>query len=301
MNECQRACPSCGKILTHANKYNAKYADRDGKLCLSCSLSIAHKKYWENNDEARAMRSERMTGEKNHWYGKKLSKEHVEKILKTRRENDSYAPCRTPEAREKNRLRNLGSNNAMYGKSVYSVWIEKYGQEIADKKMEECKAKHSQNSKGSNNPMFGKPSPKGSGNGWKGHYKDFYFRSLRELSFFVNYIERFNMTYDSLEKAKYKIKYTCPIGNERNYFGDFLINNKYFVEVKPKRLQSCPTNTAKFESAKIFCEENGFIFKLIDPKLNTDQIKELYLTGLIKFAPRYEEKFKSYIENPAKD
>lgn len=301
MNEYQRICPSCGKLLTHANKYNAKYADRDKKLCLPCATSISNKKYWENNDEAKAKRSERMMGEKNYWYGKKLPKEHVDKIIETKKNTGGWDAFGTPEAREKNRLRNLGSKNAMYGKTFYEVWVEKYGKEEADKRLELKRQNNSRASSGSNNPMFGKPSPKGSGNGWKGHYKDFYFRSLRELSFFVNYIERFNMKYDSLEKAKYKIRYTCPMGGERNYFGDFLINNKYFVEVKPKRLQSCPTNTAKFESAKIFCEENGFIFKLIDPRLDFKQIEGLYLTGLIKFAPRYEEKFKSYIEKPDKD
>ena len=39
---------------------------------------------------------------------------------------------------------------------------------------------------GEQNPMFGKQTPTGAGNGWSGWYKDWYFRSLGELSYVVN-------------------------------------------------------------------------------------------------------------------
>ena len=66
-----------------------------------------------------------------------------------------------------------GSNNPMYGKSVYNVWVEKYGKEEADKRFEirKNKTKNTINSfskekkdtinakkalKGNKNGMYGK-------------------------------------------------------------------------------------------------------------------------------------------------
>lgn len=39
---------------------------------------------------------------------------------------------------------NKGKNNPMYGKSVYDVWIEKYGEEEANKKLLKLKNNHSE-------------------------------------------------------------------------------------------------------------------------------------------------------------
>jgi very-short-patch-repair endonuclease len=50
----------------------------------------------------------------------------------------------------------IGDNNPMYGKSVYDVWLEKYGKEIADEKFNKMKFKASITNKGKNNPFFGK-------------------------------------------------------------------------------------------------------------------------------------------------
>lgn len=49
-------------------------------------------------------------------------------------------------------------NNGMFGKSLYSVWLTKYGKDEADKKQAELNKKRSINAKGKNNSMFGKPS-----------------------------------------------------------------------------------------------------------------------------------------------
>ena len=82
--------------------------------------------------------------------------------------------------------------------------------------------------------MYGKPAPIGSGNGWSGWYKGWYFRSLLELSFMINVIERFNMPWISAENQTYKISYVDTNLKQRNYYADFIIDNKYIVECKPK-------------------------------------------------------------------
>ena len=49
----------------------------------------------------------------------------------------------------------------MKGKTVYSIWLEKYGVDIADSKLEEWKNKISISTRGENSFWFGKTSPKG--------------------------------------------------------------------------------------------------------------------------------------------
>jgi hypothetical protein len=66
------------------------------------------------------------------------------------------------------------------------TYEELYGKEKANKMKNNLSILNS----GSKNKMYGKPSPQGSGNGWSGWYKGWYFRSLIELSYMVNVIEK---------------------------------------------------------------------------------------------------------------
>ena len=76
-----------------------------------------------NIREYERVRKQKETKEKNAKEGKitkrkgrNLTKEHIEKIKKSCENN------------------NKGKNNPMFGKSVYSVWVEKYGKEEANKR-----------------------------------------------------------------------------------------------------------------------------------------------------------------------
>jgi hypothetical protein len=62
------------------------------------------------------------------------------------------------------------------------------------------KKKMSDSISGEKNFWFGKPSPVGSGNGWSGWYKGWYFRSLLELSFMIKVIERFKFSWKSADR-----------------------------------------------------------------------------------------------------
>jgi hypothetical protein len=42
------------------------------------------------------------------------------------------------------------------------------------------------------------------GNGWSGWYKEYFFRSLGELSFIISVVERFGFNAVSAESQKYK-------------------------------------------------------------------------------------------------
>ena len=186
-----------------------------------------------------------------------------------------------------------GKNNPMYGKTVYNSWLTKYGKKIADEKLINLKKKISKSTSGKNNPMYGKSSPKGSGNGWSGWYKNFYFRSLLELSYLINVIERFKFKWISAEKKKYRIKYKDSNNVEKTYVADFILNDKYMIEIKPKKLMKTKSNLEKFSAAKRFCKDNDLIFKVIEPKkLDKKIIDNLYKNNLIKFIKKYDERYK---------
>jgi hypothetical protein len=59
----------------------------------------------------------------------------------------------TEEQRKNRSEKRKGKNNPMYGKSIYSIWIKKYGKEIADEKLKSFKTKKSIQTSGSKNAM----------------------------------------------------------------------------------------------------------------------------------------------------
>lgn len=277
LNEFQRNCPKCTKVITFNNKYNAKKARKKNSICKSCT--------WEKYKES-------CKGEKNPFYGKHHTKETIDKIINNR--DQSFA--KTEEFKQKMSSVTKGEKNGMFGQKVYQTWVDKYGKEEADKKMSACKKKHSQRSSGKGNPMYGKPAPQGCGNGWKGWYKNMYFRSLRELFFIIDYIEKNNWSWESGEKKCHKIEYQDYKGKVRNYFPDYIIENKYIYEIKPKKLWNTPCVLAKQKAAIAYAKKLNLTYILVDPIINYDILKKLYNNKEIKFLPKSEELFLNFRE-----
>lgn len=199
---------------------------------------------------------------------------------------------KTDTFKEKMRLVSTGDKNPMYGKTVYEQWVEKYGEEKAKELDRARRHKNSVASSGSNNQMFGKPAPQGSGNGWSGWYKDWYFRSLHELTFIINTLELSGKNWTTGEKACVKISYVNWNGSQRTYIPDFLIEDKELIEIKPVKLWETPLVIAKKTAAELYCIEKGLQFSLIDPGLlEAEAIKVLRNEGKIRFLDRYEKKF----------
>ena len=243
-----------------------KLSETKNGVCLACS----------NKNNAKF-------GEANQFFGKTHSKETKERLTQKAIER-----IRTPEELEQAKLQLAKVSNK---RPIKDILIEKYGEQEANIRWEAKKKKNSIASIGSNNPMFGKVSPQGSGNGWSGWYGEWYFRSLLELSFMINTIERFNFTWKSAESIK--IPYIDYLGNQRNYFPDFILNNKYLIEIKPSRLKNTLVVITKQQAAITYCSSNDMIYKLITPiMLKQDKILSLYKEGKIKLLPRYEEKLK---------
>lgn len=280
MEELKRVCFDCKTDIIYKSKSSYENATKNNSVCRKCAAS----------GERNGMYGK--SGDLNPFYGKNHSDETIIKLKKVDR---GYT--QTKEFREKISDLTSGNNNPMYGKNVYDIWVEKYGEEIANKKLLITKKKHSNNNSGEGNPMYGKPSPNGSGNGWSGWYNGWYFRSLRELTYMVEVIERFNLKWESAETNKWKIQYEDYKGTPRNYFPDFVIEGKYIVEIKPKKLWDSDSVIRKRKAGELFCGENGLKYKITDITCISDKkILSLYNEGKIKFTDRYEIKFKEWIK-----
>lgn len=264
-----RICKGCNRKVYHKNVKNRIRQENNNKLCVKCWGLIKEDMY---------------KGEGNPFYGKTHSEETInyyKRIHKGKRYSKRTEFKKGQVIEDK--------------KSVYYYWKIKYGKEEADKRSKEWRNKLSIANSGSNNPMYGKPSPIGSGNGWSGWYKSWYFRSLLELSYMIYVIERFKIPWEKAESKNYKIEYEFN-GVKKNYYADFILDNKYLIECKPKRLWKSEINKSKFSYAKKYCENNGLIFKVIDCyKIQLNELIELYLNGDISFVTKYEEKIKSII------
>jgi hypothetical protein len=268
-----RNCPECNNIVEHKSKISYRESIRKNKICTICSRK-KNLHLPEIFEKSRLSNLGKHSGEKNPFYNKKHNQETIDLI------------------KENSRGKSSGSKNGMFGKSFFDVWVEKYGIDIANQKMKDYKNLQSNNNKNEKNSMYGKPSPMGSGNGWSGWYKNWYFRSILELSYMINVIERFNLKWESAEKRKYEIYYEID-GNKKTYRADFIINDFYMVEVKPRNLLKSPLVKEKMNSGVEFCKKNNLKYKItVPPKLKDEEVLKLYKENKIKFSKRYEEKFR---------
>jgi len=275
-----RNCPKCNVQIKYKSYTGWKSSIKNNSKCSRCSAEES--KFLENF----ATKGEN-TGCNNPFFGQTHTQETKEKISKA-----NTGKKRSIEYKENLRQKMSGSNNPMFGRTLYDLWIERYGEEEASKKLKIMKKKISKAVSGQNNPMFGKPAPQGSGNGWSGWYKDYFFRSLRELSFIIKYLEDKNTTWESAERKDLRISYISPLGRERTYTADFLVNKVILVEIKPKRLHNTPTVQAKKIAAEKFCKEHQLKYLLIDVEILLDsEIKDLYESRKIKFTEKYEKEY----------
>jgi len=284
-----RKCPKCNKELNYTSVKNRNKAEKRHLMCLSCAR--IESELCPKLKKRRSEISKKRVGSKNSFYGKHHTEETKEKLRKVDR---SYT--QTKEFRKKSARH--GFQNGMYGKTFYDVWKEKYGKEEADTRYAEWIKKQSKKSSGKNNPMYGKPAPRGSGGGWSGWYKGWYFRSLRELTHMIDVIEAKNYEWESAESKRFSIPYVDYNGNQRTYRPDFLINKKILIEVKPKQLMETPTNLLKKGAAIAFCDANNLEYRMVDIKiLDQKKIIKLFKNGDVVFNKKYQKRMNTICES----
>ena len=286
--EYKRNCPICQKDIYHTSKYNRNALEKKKTPCRTCSSIEKNKKYGNNKKFIEKYGTKgKNTGKDNAFYGKHHTEETKEKLRQT---DKSYT--QTKEFRKKISKITTGRISKMRGKSYYDIWFKKYGKEEALKRDKIRKDKISKATKGENNPMYGKPSPQGSGNGWSGWYKGWFFRSLGELSYVIKEIEDKNKKWRTAETKDLRIKYIDYKGDERTYIADFLVEEKDLIEVKPKKLKSSSIVKLKAKAARKFCKKRDLVYKIKDVKtLSEEEIKKLHDKKIIKFTDRYEKKY----------
>lgn len=270
----QRECPNCHEIIVYKSKSGLWLANKNQSVCRKCA-SI------KSGFIDRFATKGKNCGKDNPFFGKKHTEEN-----KLADRNRKLGTKLSEETKLKIRIASSGENNPMFGISVYEKWVEKYGVEEADKRLAETKKKHSKNNTGEGNPMYGKPSPNGAGNGWKGWYKNFYFRSLRELCFLIDHPNAISAEFVNIEYINYQ-------GIKRTYRPDFILGNK-LIEIKPAKLINSPNNKLKFEAAKKYCEVNQLEFIVMDYDIDIKAIRCNIDNGNIKFSHNYLERFNEY-------
>jgi hypothetical protein len=279
-----RNCPSCEKELVYKSQRSQIFAEKRNTKCKSCG-SIGKNLGKKASEETRKKLSNQRRGIGNGFFNKTHSIEAKNKI-----KNYNIGKKYSEETNKKKGK--PGAENHMHLSSLHKKWEEKYGIERANELSDKWKTKISLLSSGENNGMYGKPSPQGSGNGWSGWYKGWYFRSLHELSYMINVIERFNLKWEKGEQIKYRIEYLDWKNNKRSYHPDFIIENKFMIEIKPKKLWNSDEIKRKKEAAERWCKENNFKYKLKDIKnMEFNELKPLIINNKVLLLERYKEKF----------
>lgn len=262
-------CDDCGTVWICKLRDRKKKFEKHGKdLCRSCSLKLQYKlglrkscfgEYnktifagtWEKRygeEKAAALKdqlSKQFSGEKHPMFGRFT-------------EN------------QRNALEKRIAE--MRGKTLEEI----YGVE----KAAEIRKSMSEKNKGELNPMFGKPSPKKSGHGIGGWYKNkIYFRSLLELSFLIMH-EREEVV--SAEHFAIPYEYENEL---HTYHPDFQIGNTIY-EIKAEWQKNSQCNMKKFFKAKEFCEKNNYIFTVLTekaiPMITVEKVKELEISQVIR-------------------
>lgn len=233
--------------------------------------------------------------------GRRVSKfgEYATKFQKGKTFEEMYGEKRTKEIKQKMHEKLSGEKNPMYGDYEHTKGWRRTAEKIRGKHLEdvygeekgkEIRKRLSKVTSGKNNPMYGKPAPSGSGNGWSGWYKGFYFRSLLELSYLIS-----KSSLEKIKSAEYiKIPYINWEGRDRNYIPDYIEDNN-LIEIKPKSLLGTVDNKAKIKAAKKYCIEHGLNFiVLTEDNIQKDfnKIRELYLSNEVQFIERYKEKME---------
>lgn len=98
---------------------------------------------------------------------------------------------------------------------------------------------------------------------YNGNVKKITYRSLWERRFML-YCDRSDQVF-KWSSEELHIPYISPKDEKwHNYYPDFLVNTKdgriLLVEIKPKQQWNWKVNQAKWDAAKVYCEEQGWDF-----------------------------------------
>lgn len=282
-----RRCPTCDREMYHASKKSRDRAVREKRACYTCA-SIERCSRPEIKHKMSEI-GKSLLGEKNPFFGKKHSAETKQKII----ENTDRTVYKTNSFRQKMSDLTKGHNNPMAGRSAFDAMVAKYGKDEAEQKWLKIRSDKSKKMTGEGNHMYGKPAPRGSGCGWSGWYKSYYFRSLKELAYILK-LESENIQFVSAEKKCYSIAYIDDLGKSRTYRADFFVGGLKLVEIKPVALQKTLINQKKQQVAIEFCSKMGWTYEMVDIEpVPLAKLEELYNEDKLKLTSKWKTRLCS--------
>jgi len=104
----------------------------------------------------------------------------------------------------------------------------------------------------------------------KGFYNNEYYDSLWELAYMIK-LNDMGLTWT--KKHGIKIPYTDLNGNNHLYVPDFLVDNKFIKEVKPKNLLKYNNNYYKIKAAIVYATNNSLEYDLVHYEHISDYIE----------------------------
>jgi hypothetical protein len=132
---------------------------------------------------------------------------------------------------------------------------------------------------------------------FKGYYKSWFFRSLKELSY-VLLCEDNGLKWQTAEVEELAVWYEDIYGHRRKHYADFLVDGHIIVEVKPAKHQKGKLVQLKAKAMKAFCQQKGFEYMMVSPrKVNPERLSQLITNGLVIFTEDCKDKILSYLEN----
>lgn len=165
------------------------------------------------------------------------------------------------------------------GTNIRSLWKQRFDKETLDKKIEQL-----------NQLIREKPPAKGGSRGISGWFNGVHhFRSLPELTYIL-FLEESGIRWKTGEYNNFNIPYTLN-GKNRNYWPDFILEEKDVIEVKAESFKHDATTLEKACAAKLYCENRGMSYQIVNIKVNNRKIKIALDKGLIKFAKDGELRF----------
>src|SRR3990167_1254585 len=249
---------ACGKTLFYAGSESCHNAMKKNSICRSCT----QQKYWAANriPEPEGGYFKFCPGSSDRPCEKKQVYSGKGALITAIKANSKCIYC-TAFINASARGDISGENNPNYGKNRYDGWVEKYGLEKANELSAEVKRNQSIKSSGANNPNYGKQAAAGAGNGWSGYYGSFYFRSLGELCQIIK-MKGVGQTWVSGESIR--ISYLDHNKVEHTYSPDFITETEV-IKCKPAKLHNTLKVQAKATAGKLWAENNGRIYVLVDP------------------------------------
>lgn len=131
---------------------------------------------------------------------------------------------------------------------------------------------------------------------FKGWYKGWFFRSLKELSYAVQ-LDKDKTPWRGAETADLTVEYVDIYGKTRKHYADFFVENKFIIEIKPTRHMRGKTVQLKADAMRAFCDKNKYIYMMISPrKIKTEDLQKLIDDKQVTFTDECNAKVKPYLK-----